>query len=112
MPVYKWQDFPENGVNAGASARVLTGERVQVLRVEFAAGIDYAPHSHPHEQVIIVQQGRFELLLNGERQVVSEGDVIHVPPGIPHGVRLFGERAVTLEVFSPPRTNLSHDRPE
>ena len=59
-------------------------------------------HSHMHEQVAHVLQGKFELTVNGETELLEPGKLAVIPPHIKHG-----GRAITycelLDVFLPER---------
>lgn len=42
-------------------------------------------HRHPHsEEVVIVSAGKGHVWIDGEMQAVVEGDVVHIPVGVPH----------------------------
>jgi quercetin dioxygenase-like cupin family protein len=86
----------------------VTGQRVQVIRAEMAAGCDFPPHVHDHEQIIVVLEGQLMFSVGGEERLVARGQVIHAPPGVPHGGRVVGdERVVTIEALQPPRLDFS-----
>jgi quercetin dioxygenase-like cupin family protein len=59
-------------------------------------------HSHMQEQFANVLQGKFELTINGETQILEPGKVAVIPPHVKHS-----GRAVTycelLDVFYPER---------
>jgi len=41
-------------------------------------------HSHPHEQVASVVEGRFELTIAGESRILDTGSAAVVPCNTPH----------------------------
>jgi quercetin dioxygenase-like cupin family protein len=87
----------------------ITGDQVQLIRAEIAAGAAFSLHSHPQEQIIFVQEGAREFTVDATTQVVHAGGVICVPGGISHGGRVCGAlRAVTIEAFHPPRSDFRH----
>ena len=59
-------------------------------------------HSHPHEQIVNVLEGTFELILDGEPHVLDAGDVLVIPGGVPHAGRAHTACRI-LDVFSPVR---------
>lgn len=77
------------------------GEAMMV-RVRFEAGAVGAPHRHPHRQVTLVESGRFEVEIGGERRVLEAGDGFRVPPDVEHGVTAL-EAGVLTDVFAPAR---------
>ena len=59
-------------------------------------------HSHPHEQIVNVLEGSFELVLDGTPHLLEAGDVLVIPPDVPHsGVAHTPCRI--LDVFAPVR---------
>lgn len=89
----------------------VTGESLQVIRAEIAPGTDFGLHSHPQEQIICVLAGKLEFTVGDETRIVGPGQVIHAPPGITHGGRAVSDDPViTIEAFSPPRVNFSHNQ--
>ena len=90
----------------------VTGRDVQVIRAEVAPGTDFGLHSHQQEQIICVLAGQLEFTVDGETRIVGPGQVIHAPSGVEHGGRAVSDDPViTLEAFSPPRVNFSHNQP-
>ncbi|HEV2736887.1 MAG TPA: cupin domain-containing protein [Longimicrobiaceae bacterium] len=77
-------------------------ETVMMVRVKFEAGAVGALHHHPHRQVTLVESGRFEVEIAGEKQVLGAGDGFFVPPDVEHGVTAL-EAGVLADVFAPAR---------
>lgn len=59
-------------------------------------------HSHPHEQIANVLEGRFELTVAGETRVLEPGMVAVIPGGVPHGGKAL-TACKLLDAFSPMR---------
>jgi quercetin dioxygenase-like cupin family protein len=59
-------------------------------------------HSHPHEQIVNVLEGTYELSVDGESFVLDAGDVLVIPGGAAHSGRAHTECRI-LDVFSPVR---------
>ncbi|MGZ8544366.1 MAG: cupin domain-containing protein, partial [Flavisolibacter sp.] len=59
-------------------------------------------HTHPHEQVAHVLEGKFEMILNGEIKILEPGHVAVIPPHQPHGGRALTACSL-LDVFQPER---------
>jgi quercetin dioxygenase-like cupin family protein len=97
---------PEDGreVVPGDVVWDVTGESLQVIRSEMAAGTAFPIHQHDQEQILVILEGELDFTVGSETQVVRPGQVIHVPPRIPHGGRVHGiRRVVTIEAFHPVR---------
>jgi quercetin dioxygenase-like cupin family protein len=61
----------------------------------FPPGTFVPPHIHPtQDEFIYVLDGRFDLVLDGQRANAASGDLIRLPRGIPHG--LFNKSAANI----------------
>ena len=96
-------DIAEVDLGEGVSRKILSsGGKMMTAQFRFEKGAVGTPHTHPHEQVGYVVEGRFELLLAGEKTIIAAGDTYYVPPGEVHGVIAL-EDGVLLDVFTPQR---------
>ncbi len=60
-------------------------------------------HSHAHEQISVMLQGRMLLRVGEESREVGPGDMWFVPSFVTHGGELVGKEAVVfIDVYSPP----------
>jgi quercetin dioxygenase-like cupin family protein len=55
-------------------------------------------HTHPIEEVIVIEEGAAEVVLGNERRAVGPGAVIFIPSGVPHGMSNSG--TATLRVHA------------
>ncbi len=62
-----------------------------------------APHSHPHEQITYVAEGKVRFFLGDTPHELSAGDMIAVPPDVPHTIQLLTPHARLVDTFSPVR---------
>jgi quercetin dioxygenase-like cupin family protein len=84
------------------SIRPFSGESLTITRVDAPGGSAAPPHSHPHEQVAIVQSGHMRITIDGKPVDVRTGELVHLPSGVEHGVE-FVEDTVLWDVFTPVR---------
>jgi quercetin dioxygenase-like cupin family protein len=89
----------------GVSAKLFHTERMSVAQYEFAPDTQLPEHSHPHEQIAMVKEGEFELTVNGTVHRLSPGDVLVIPPDVPHSGHSVTAARV-MDVFSPVREDL------
>ncbi len=61
------------------------------------------PHSHPHEQISYVAEGRIIFFLDGEPTTLQKGDMFTVPANMPHTVQLLTEHVRLIDSFNPIR---------
>ncbi|NPA15753.1 MAG: cupin domain-containing protein [Deferribacteres bacterium] len=103
MTFYKWSELIPKLPKKGIKMKVVTGERVQMVLFEIEPNVEFPEHSHPHEQMGTVLEGKILLKVGDEEKVLEAGDVYIAPPNVKHSAKTFDERAVVLDVFSPPR---------
>jgi quercetin dioxygenase-like cupin family protein len=98
-----WDRMPAEHPAPGIERRMIWGERLMICRLRFDPGVVTAVHSHPHEQMTIVERGRVRFTIDGQERVVSAGDVLHFPSQIEHGATMLDEEVVLVDIFSPIR---------
>jgi quercetin dioxygenase-like cupin family protein len=98
-----WSDIPVEQIGDGIERQMIWGERLMVCRLRLAPHVVTAEHSHPHEQMTIVQKGRVLFVVDGHQHVASAGDLLHFPSGIRHGATMLDEEVVLIDIFSPVR---------
>lgn len=84
---------------------VAAGDKMMAMEVRFEPGAEGARHSHPHEQLSRLLQGRMTFYLGDEERELNAGDMIVIPGGLEHGV-LAHEESLLIDVFSPLREDL------
>jgi quercetin dioxygenase-like cupin family protein len=106
--LYKWADLPQTALTPQIGRRLVSGQKVMLVEITLAKGAAVSEHSHPHEQVSHIISGALEFTVNGQRQVVSSGEVLVLPSNVPHAAVAL-EDTVALDVFSPPREDFLTD---
>ena len=62
------------------------------------AGASIQEHAHPNEEVWHVIEGRLEVTIDGETQIVGPGSVAIVPPNTTHRVRAVSDgRSIVVD---------------
>ena len=84
---------------------VAAGKTMMAMEVRFEPGAEGARHSHPHEQLSRLLEGRMTFYLGDGERELNAGDVIVIPGGLEHGV-LAHEESLLIDVFSPLREDL------
>jgi quercetin dioxygenase-like cupin family protein len=98
-----WSVVPVERVAEGVMRQMVHGERLMVCRLTIAPGIVTAVHSHPHEQMTLVERGAVDFFVEGVRHTARAGDVLLFPSNIRHGATMLDEEVVLIDIFSPPR---------
>jgi len=83
---------------------LVVGERAMMMKLTVEPGIPTPPHSHPHEQMGHLLEGKGILFAGGESVEIGAGTSFRIPPNVPHNFDAIGDKpAVLIEAFSPPR---------
>ncbi len=99
----KISDVESSDLGEGVSRKILaSGGTMMTVQFAFEKGAVGTPHTHVHEQVGYVLQGRFELTLADEEIIIEAGDTYYVPSNVVHGVVAL-EDGILLDVFTPQR---------
>lgn len=60
-------------------------------------------HSHPHEQVGVVLEGRAIFIIGGEEKTLGPGDLYRIPGNVKHRVVALDQTVKALDIFDPIR---------
>ena len=76
-----------------------------LARVLLRKGCIVPEHSHPNEQLTFIAEGALKFWIDGKEIVVNAGEVLLIPPNMPHKAEAL-EDTVDFDVFNPPRSRL------
>ena len=68
----------------------------------FKGRADLPLHHHLHKQVTILQEGRFELVVDGKVSILGPGDILPIKSNLEHGGKAI-EGTLALDIFNPVR---------
>ena len=86
----------------GFVATFVHTEQMTLANWQITAGSAIPDHSHPHEQIMMVSDGEFELTVAGETQVMRPGMVAVIPADAKHSGRALTD-CRAIDVFYPVR---------
>jgi unsaturated pyranuronate lyase len=89
----------------GFEAKLIHTTRMTLAYVSVEAGSTLPEHQHPHEQVVNLLSGEFELVVNAERHRLTAGEAFAIPPNVKHSGTA-QTRCEILDVFCPVREDL------
>lgn len=78
------KDTKPKEIIPGFFAKFVHTENVSFVFWEAKAGSAFPEHSHIHEQIATIQQGQFQLTINGETKMLEEGIVAVIPSNAKH----------------------------
>lgn len=96
---FRYEDLPvrPSGDGKNKSRPVLdgkthTGARVEMHETELGPGLaPHPPHTHVHEEIVIVNEGTLEVTIGGVVSTLGAGSVAYVESNILHGWRNVGK---------------------
>jgi len=97
-----WNKVELETLNPLLQRQLVTGTKVMLARVLLKKGCVVPLHSHHNEQLSYVIEGALKFTIRGKDTVVRAGEVLTIPPHIPHLVKALRD-SVTLDIFHPPR---------
>ncbi len=84
------------------SQAVLTAPGLRVTLFRFAAGQELSEHTTAARALIQVLAGACEFSLPDGRQQLQAGDLLHLPPKLPHAVRALADLTLLITQATPP----------
>lgn len=102
MQLYDWTQIEKEQLNPAFARQVIHGETMTIAKVFLTKDSKVPEHSHHNEQICMVQQGALAFFINGREQLVRAGEVLRIPPNVPHSVIAY-EDSIAFDLFSPPR---------
>lgn len=100
-----WDRMPKEKVTDLLERRLITGERMMLAHVYLKKGCIVPRHHHENEQLTYILEGALRFWIGedeGRVQVVRAGEVLVIPPNVPHKAEAL-EDTLDVDVFSPPR---------
>ena len=91
--------FSESGI---VSRTVLSAEPARVVLFGFAAGQELTEHASPARALVQILSGRCDWTIGGEKRTLGPGDLLHLPPGLPHAVRALEPFSMLLTLIREP----------
>lgn len=102
MTIYRWNEVENERLSQTISRQVIHGDTLTVARISVKQGGAVPEHSHHNEQISMVERGALKFVLAGLERVVRPGEMVRIPPHVPHSVEAL-EDSVAVDLFSPRR---------
>lgn len=99
-----WSSVELEDLNPLLQRHFVVGQNVMLARVLLKKGCIVPEHSHHNEQITYVLEGALKFWIDGKVLVVNAGEVLTIPPHMPHKAEAL-EYTVDLDVFNPPRAD-------
>ena len=100
--LHRWDEIELEKVTQMISRKIVAGDHEMIAQVYLKRGALVPIHSHESEQLTYVLQGAIKFLVDGDEFTVREGEVLHIPSGVPHQAEALDD-TLELDLFSPGR---------
>ena len=92
--------------------KVAESQDLAVAMLDVLAGAATLPHSHDHEEVILVLEGAWRFSVGGDEVTLRSNQMLSIPPGVEHS-SLALEDTVAIDICAPQRKDWrsGEDRP-
>jgi quercetin dioxygenase-like cupin family protein len=98
-----WGSITPERIADGIDRQMIWGDNLMVCRLTLAPHTVTAVHTHPHEQITLVERGQVRFIVEGKERISSAGDVLHFPSYCRHGATMLDEEVVLIDIFTPVR---------
>ena len=102
MDRHNWSVIPLEKLNPLAERRVIHTAGLTVAKLTLKKGAIVPLHHHENEQITMMESGVLRFEIAGESIVLRAGDVLPIPPDVPHMVEAL-EDSLATDVFTPAR---------
>jgi len=102
MELFSWEAVKKEVLNDKLARKVISGEKITIAQIFLAKDGVVPLHHHENEQISSGVTGAMRFEIEGKEIVLRAGDVLVIPPNIPHRVVAL-EDSQALDVFSPIR---------
>lgn len=112
MPFYTWKIIPKDvepgsTLPAGMSRQAVTLGQVMLAVHEAFPNLKCQPHRHESAQITYMLKGKLKVRIGNEEQIISPGEIAHIPPNTEHSIESLDEYVLALDIFSPPRADIT-----
>jgi quercetin dioxygenase-like cupin family protein len=104
-----WDSIPVELLSPLIGRQFIVGTGTMIARVLLKRGAIVPMHSHHNEQITYILEGALKFFFKSEEGsenlkeiVVRAGEVLCIPPNLPHEAHAL-EDTVDLDIFNPPR---------
>lgn len=87
----------------GVTIRTCAADKMMMSLAVFEPHAVVEEHSHPHEQVGMVVEGRAVFIVGDEEKTLGPGDMYRIPGHVKHKVIALEETVKALDIFYPIR---------
>ena len=99
-----WNSIDWREIRKGVEQKAFSGSGATLALHRLIPGHEPKPHSHPHEQIAYIIEGRMRFHIGAETIELGPGGLVVIPGGVTHWGEVLGDEPVlNLDVFTPKR---------
>lgn len=95
-------DIPTREIRPGFFGKMVHGEKSTLAIWDIKKGSRLPEHSHPHEQITLILEGELEMIIGGEKFMMTSGATHAIPSNVPHSAFAHTDAKV-IDSFAPSR---------
>jgi quercetin dioxygenase-like cupin family protein len=99
---YIWDLLEEEHMNPLLTRQAIHGQNITVARIKLSKSALVPLHSHPNEQITMLERGALRFVVSGLETILRAGEVLAIPPHAPHMVEAL-EDSLAVDLFAPVR---------
>ena len=106
MDIHKidWSKIPWKEIRRGVEQKAFSGNGATIAMHRLHPKHEPKPHSHPHEQIAYIVEGRMLFHIGDEAHEIGPGGLVVIPGGVTHCGEVIGdETVINIDVFTPKR---------
>jgi mannose-6-phosphate isomerase-like protein (cupin superfamily) len=97
------QECAHHTIFPGVTIQTCAASKMMLSLAELQAHAVVEEHSHPHEQVGMVLEGKAVFTIGGEQKTLQSGDMYRIPGHVRHKVIALDQPVKALDIFYPIR---------
>jgi quercetin dioxygenase-like cupin family protein len=98
-----FEELPVDEPYPGVTRRIFSSDKATFMNYRFEPRARFPRHTHPQEQVTLVQSGTIEMSLGDRVQSLTAGEYSIAPPDVEHGIQAGDGGASIVAVVVPRR---------
>jgi quercetin dioxygenase-like cupin family protein len=96
-------EFAHHTIFPGVTIETCAADKMMLVLATLQPHSVVEEHSHPHEQVGMVIEGRLVFHIGGETKTLGPGDRYRIPGNVKHRVVCLDQIGKALDIFNPIR---------
>ncbi len=97
------EECSQRAIFPGVRIATCAADKMMLSLVEMEPHAVVELHSHPHEQIGMMLEGRAVFFIGDEQKTLQMGDRYRIPGNVPHRVVALEQPVKVLDIFSPIR---------